>query len=42
MLGIASQYLGRDFDPVAIVFGEDDAVFQKRVRSFRQPGSGEA
>jgi hypothetical protein len=42
MLGIASQYLGRDFDPVAIVFGEDDAAFQKRVRSFRQPGSGEA
>ncbi|WP_428929527.1 hypothetical protein [Marinibacterium sp. SX1] len=42
MLGIAAQYLGREFDPVDILFGDDHAGFHNRVRSFRQEGSLEA
>ncbi|MCT4607574.1 MAG: hypothetical protein N4A70_00040 [Pelagimonas sp.] len=37
MLGIMSQYLGGAFDPVEVAFGDDDAVFQSRVRGFRNP-----
>ena len=41
MLGIAAQYLGRDFDPVDVLFGDDHTEFHDRVRSFRQENSVE-